>query len=72
MQVVGHGPIRGEGEAVGFVAYLGLIHFTGVKSLRSVIGQSLGVYQPVIKGRGVSAAAASVPLADEVAPLPLV
>ena len=42
------------------------------KSLRSVIGQSLGVYQPAIKGRGFSAADASVPLADEVAPLPFV
>ena len=33
--------------------------------MRSVIGQSLGVYQPLIKGRGFSAADASVPLADE-------
>jgi len=33
--------------------------------VRSVIGQSLGVYQPLIKGRGFSAADASVPLADE-------
>ena len=65
--------LTGEGHVVGTLPKRSVNRSDGSgKSLRSVIGQSLGVYQPMIKGRGFSAADASVPLADEVAPLPFV